>query len=354
MQTLRPSRQNRADGPLLDVLSEEDLELINALQIAPRVTWQDAGAILGVRPATLAARWERLESQGLAWITSYGVGDPTEMTLAFVDVDCSPGTVMSVADALNAIPEVQTVELPAGHHDAMLTVFTRSLYDYANVVAPAILAIPGVERIHAALGSTLHQAGHSWRIPALDAKKSAAFAQLAERPRSSGPLTPACHDLLPLLARDGRASSAQMAKELGRNPSTVQRQLAKVLGSGLVAFRCDVAQLAVGFPATCTWYAKVPSGQHTAAAAAIRSIRSVRLSASITGRANFIVTMWLRSVAEVAAAEMAMAEKVPGIEFLESIVVLRVTKRMGVLVGPDSRARGRVDLAPAAIPAGLD
>jgi DNA-binding Lrp family transcriptional regulator len=354
MQKSSRDSQKHAAPPATDQLSEADLELINALQIAPRVTWQDAGRILGVRPATLAARWERIESQGLAWITCYGVGDPTEMTLAFVDVDCAPGSTADVAEALNAIPEVQTVELPAGHHDCVLTVFTATLTDYARRVAPAILAIPGVERVQTALGSRLHQAGHSWRIAALGPKKSAEFAALAGRGAVEGPLSPAARDLLPLLARDGRATAAQMAKDLGRTPSTVQRQLARVLGSGLVAFRCDVAQNAVGFPVTCTWYARVPPGHHAAAAAAVRSLRSVRLAASITGQANFLVTMWLRSVADVMTAELALQEKVPGIELLESLVLLRVTKRMGVLLGADGRAEGRVAMPRAAMPAGLD
>ena len=77
MQNSRRDSQKNAGPRATDQLSEADLELINALQIAPRVTWQDAGRILGVRPATLAARWERIESEGLAWITCYGVGDPT-------------------------------------------------------------------------------------------------------------------------------------------------------------------------------------------------------------------------------------------------------------------------------------
>ena len=37
-------------------LSEEDLALIHALQIAPRVSWADAAEILGVHATTLAAR----------------------------------------------------------------------------------------------------------------------------------------------------------------------------------------------------------------------------------------------------------------------------------------------------------
>lgn len=346
--------KNHASGVNSDVLSEADLELINALQIAPRVTWQDAGKILGTRPATLATRWERIRSEGLAWIVAYELGDPTEMNLAFVDVDCAPGQVFAVAEELNAIPEVQTVELPSGHHDCVLTVFSATAVDYAGRVAPAILAIPGVERIQTSLGTRLHQAGHAWRISALDPRKAAAFAALNVQHRPEGTIPPACRDLLPLLARDGRATSAQMAKELGRTPSTVQRQLARVLASGLVSFRCDVAQRAVGFPVTCTWYARVPPGQHAAAATAVRSLRTVRLAASITGQANFIVTMWLRSVAEVMNAELALQEKVPGIELLESLVILRMTKRMGVLIGADSRARGRVELGRGAMPEGVD
>ena len=38
--------------------------LINALQIAPRISWSDAAGILGVHATTLAARWERLKASG--------------------------------------------------------------------------------------------------------------------------------------------------------------------------------------------------------------------------------------------------------------------------------------------------
>ncbi len=55
-------------------LSEEDLALIHALQIAPRLSWADAAEILGVHATTLAARWERLRSGGAAWITAHLIG----------------------------------------------------------------------------------------------------------------------------------------------------------------------------------------------------------------------------------------------------------------------------------------
>ena len=69
-------------------ISEEDLQLINALQIAPRISWSDAAGILGVHATTLAARWERLKASGAAWSTAHLMGDPKQMCLALVDVDC--------------------------------------------------------------------------------------------------------------------------------------------------------------------------------------------------------------------------------------------------------------------------
>ncbi|MFI5084537.1 MAG: AsnC family protein, partial [Actinomycetales bacterium] len=67
-------------------LSEDDLALINALQIAPRMSWADAADVLGVHATSLAARWARLRKQGVAWVTGHLIGDPHEMSLAFIDV----------------------------------------------------------------------------------------------------------------------------------------------------------------------------------------------------------------------------------------------------------------------------
>jgi hypothetical protein len=45
------------DDPRLPLLPEADLELIDALQINPRVTWAQLGDVLGVDPVTVTRRW---------------------------------------------------------------------------------------------------------------------------------------------------------------------------------------------------------------------------------------------------------------------------------------------------------
>lgn len=331
-------------------LSEEDLGLIHALQIAPRLSWQDASAVLGVHATTLAARWERLRSAGASWVTAHLMGDPRQMCLAFVDIDCEMHRRAEVTAALAALPAVVTVEEAASNRDLMLTVITPSLEEFSAGVVARFKDIEGLLKYQAALATRLHSGGDAWRLNVLDRTQQAAIRALAGPETGGrlpakplGPPLPASHlALLPFLSRDGRASAAEIARALGRHPATVQRQLNRVLGSGMLSFRCEIAQRHSGFPVTCQWFANVPAGQHEAAAAGLRGLRNVRLSASTTGRSNFVIIMWLHSLAEVMNAELALRQRVPGIELAESVVMLRTVKRVGWMLNQDSTASGAV------------
>ena len=335
-------------------ISEEDLQLVNALQIAPRISWSDAAGILGAHATTLAARWDRLRASGAAWSTAHLMGDPKQMCLALVDVDCEMTLRADVTAALAAIPEVVTVEEAASNRDLMLTVITPTLAHFSDVVLERLKEIPGLTKYQTSLCTRLHSGGYAWRLNVLDKAQMAALQALAG-PEASGPATagqgaplPPSHlELIPFLARDGRAAAADIARALGRSPATVQRQLNRVLASQVLSFRCEIAQKYSGYPVSCQWFANVPPGQHEAAAAELRSFRNVRLSASTTGRTNFVILMWLHSLADVMNAEQALQLRIPGIELMESVVVLNSAKRVGWMLNPDSTATGAV-VVPAA------
>ena len=129
-----------------------------------------------------------------------------------------------------------------------------------------------------------------------------------------------------------------MARALGRTPATVQRQLNRVLASNVLSFRCEIAQNLSGYPVTCQWFVKVPPGAHEAAAATLRRLRNVRFSASTTGQSNFTVIMWLHSVADVMDVELTLQQNIPGIELMESVVMLACAKRVGWMLNPDTTA----------------
>lgn len=336
-------------------LSEEDLQLINALQIAPRISWSDAARILGAHATTLAARWDRLKASGAAWSTAHLMGDPKQMCLALVEVDCEMKLRGDVTAALSAIPEVVTVEEAASNRDLMLTVITPTLSHFSDNVMPQFREIPGLTKYQTSLCTRLHAGGYAWRLNVLDKSQKTALQALAG-PEAAGPAPagnqgaplPRSHlDLIPFLARDGRAAAADISRALGRSPATVQRQLNRVLASQVLSFRCEIAQKYSGYPVTCQWFANVPAGQHEAAAAELRGFRNIRLSASTTGRTNFVILMWLHSLADVMNAEQALQLRIPGIELVESVVVLNTAKRVGWMLNPDSTATGVV-IVPAA------
>jgi DNA-binding Lrp family transcriptional regulator len=336
-------------------LSEEDLALIQVLQSSPRLGWADAAKVLGVHPTTLAARWERLAAGGAAWTTAHLVGDPQQMLLAFVAVDCEMHRRDTVMAQLAAVPEIITVEEAASNRDLMLTVITRSLEEFSANVVSRLKTIEGLTKYQTALCTRLHTSADSWRLNVLSRAQLATLRTLTQDPNRAAPAVgqlPQSHlDLLPYLARDGRATAAEIARDLGRHPATVQRQLNRVLASGLLSFRCEMAQRYSSFPVTCQWFVNVPAGQHEAAAADIRTISNVRLSASTTGPTNFVIIMWLHSLADVMTAELTLQQKVPGIDLVESVVMLRTVKRVGWLLNEDTTASGAVVVQSAALPA---
>ncbi|TLM70950.1 Lrp/AsnC family transcriptional regulator [Pseudarthrobacter sp. NamB4] len=331
-------------------LSEEDLALVQVLQAYPRLGWSDAAKVLGVHATTLAARWERLRSSGAAWVTAHLAGDPRQMLLAFVAVDSEMHLRESVTAQLAAIPEIVTVEEAASNRDLMLTVITRSLEEFSSKVGSRLKGIEGLTKYQSALCTRLHTSADEWRLNILGKSQLAALRTLGQQGRpdtkqaaAGGARLPENHlDLLPFLARDGRATAADIARELGRHPATVQRQLNRVLASRLLLFRCEIAQSYSSYPVTCQWFANVPAGRHEEAAAALRTISNVRLSASTTGPTNFVIIMWLQSLADVMTAELALQQKVPGIDLVESVVMLRTVKRVGWMLNDDTTASGAV------------
>lgn len=319
-------------------LSEEDLALIHALQIAPRAGWVELGTVLGVHPTSAAARWERLTASGAAWTTAHRAGDPQAVTLSFIGVDCAMEAQSGVVEALCAVPEIITVEQTASNRALMLTVVTDSLAQLSREVIPRIQAVDGVLGYQVSLCTRQHFNGSSWRLNILSKDAQQQLRALALADHKPEHLPQSHLDLLPFLARDGRVTAAAMARALGRTPATVQRQLNRVNASGILSFRCEMAQSLSGYPVTCQWFAKVPAGQHETAASTLRRLRNVRFIASTTGQSNFTVIMWLHSVADVMDVELTLQQNIPGIELQESVVMLSCAKRVGWKLRPDGTA----------------
>ncbi len=102
------------------MLKDDDLRLLNALQIRPRASWSELSRAIGSDPVTLTRRWERLHSQGIAWIAAYR-GGPIVSATALLEIECAPAQTMSVAEQIAHDPEVLTVDLTTGNRDLLVT-----------------------------------------------------------------------------------------------------------------------------------------------------------------------------------------------------------------------------------------
>ncbi|QCU79647.1 Lrp/AsnC family transcriptional regulator (plasmid) [Citricoccus sp. SGAir0253] len=324
-------------------LPPDDLELVHALQIAPRASWAQLGTALRRHPATLAARWSRLTADGRAWITGHLGAAGVHGHVAFINVECRPGSRVEVLERLCAAPEIDTVEEAARAWDARLTVVARNWQSLTRQVLPKVRADPDVTRTQMTVATRLFSTGGNWRLDVLSPEQQRRVTALhVDVVRPAGATPPHLEKTLAVLARDGRATAADIAAATGTHPTTAARQLREALESGVVALRCELAQEHSGYPVACQWYVRIPPAQLDAAVQYLRSRRTLRLCASTTGDANLTFFLWLRAPADIADVEAGLQAAAPGAQVVESDVGVRTHKRMGWLLREDSRATGEV------------
>lgn len=321
----------------------EDLELVHALQIAPRSTWTQLGAVLDRHPTTLVARWERLRADGRAWVTGHVGASGTQGCATFIGLECRPGHRSEVLERLCAVPEISTVEESARAWDLRLTVLTRNWQQMTRAVLPLVRADPAILRTQVTTVTRLYAIGNNWRLDVLTPGQQRRIStQRSETHRPPGTTPPHLGEMTSVLQRDGRATAAEIAAATGTHPTTAARHLRLAIETGLIALRCELAQEHSGYPVSCQWYVRVPPTQLEAAVHHLRSYRTLRLCASITGDTNLTFLLWLRTPGDILDVEAGLQGAAPGVQVVESDVGVRTHKRMGWLLRDDSTATGEV------------
>lgn len=332
-------------------LPAEDLELVHALQIAPRATWSQLGAALGRHPTTLAARWERLRADGRVWVTGHIGSTGVQGCATFISLECRPGRRPEVLERLCAVPDIATVEESARAWDVRLTVLTNSWQQMTREVLPPVRADPAILRTQVTVATRLYAIGNNWRLDVLTPEQQRRMAALRpESLRPPGAVPPRLTEMMAVLQRDGRATAAEIAAATGTHPTTAARRLRQALGTGLLALRCELAQEHSGYPVSCQWYLRVPPAQLEAAVRYLRTYRTLRLCASTTGDTNLTCLLWLRTPEDILDVEAGLQAAAPGVQVVESDVGVRTHKRMAWMLREDSTATGEVvtALGPAA------
>lgn len=329
-------------------LDELELQLVNALQLNPRVPWKLVGSVLGVDPVTVARRWERLAAAGLVWISVYP-GTPWDWHVvgANIYVRCAAGQAGAVADTLCGDYRVATIEHITGDGDLSLTVFTPNLADLSSYVLTSLGSIPGVRDCRTHVMTAVYTEGSRWRLRALTAAQRAGItaSRPESLPKAGAMLDSVDQKLYAALELDGRASFSELGERVGISASTARRRVNALLGAGRIVMRCEVAQPVSGWPISASLWCRVRPADLDSVAIQLARLPETRSCSSVTGgRANLLLSVWLRSAADIHRLEAALAEQVDDLQIIDIALSLRHVKRMGRLLDDHGRAGGVVPL----------
>src|SRR5690348_14727934 len=103
----------------LDALSHQ---IIHALQLDGRASFNRIATVLGVSEQTVARRYRRMRADGI--IRVVGLLDPSRLgqTMSTVRIQCRPGTATKLADALARRADVAWLSLTAGGTEIVCSV----------------------------------------------------------------------------------------------------------------------------------------------------------------------------------------------------------------------------------------
>ena len=336
--------------PESDTFGELDLALVNALQLRPRASWVDLAGPLGTTATTLARRWERLSAAGLAWVTaSFGREFSRSRCISYVMIRSDPRERSNVVKQLARRPEVATIEVATGGHHINSDGLTRDQRELDRFLTEHVYGVPGVTSVSILLTTSLYLEGSRWRLRSLDQ------GQLDVLNKSTMSLTHGRYvvdlddldrSLLEHLAHDGRLSWAELASVTGASAATARRRVNRLISSGIVTFRCEIAHSLAGWPIQASLLAQAPAVDVDSICQALASWPECRFVAAVTGTANIYATFWVRDLGEVQRLEARTSANFPSLTVADRMVALSTPKRMGHLCDHEGRRIGLVPISP--------
>jgi DNA-binding Lrp family transcriptional regulator len=329
-----------------DQLDELDYSLVNALQIAPRAPWSLIGEVLGISPVTAARRWERLTGEGHAWMTGYCSSTlMRHMPYVLVTLGCVAGSVEQVADALLDDSHTVTILHTAGTSDLLLGVWISDLRMLSRYVLDRLNRTPGVTTVRVSVATEMFTEASRWRLRSLDPLQQRALSDWRRDPQVSSPtISPGDRQLIVALSGHGRATLEDLADRTQLSVSTVRRRLHRHLGSGALAFRCEVPHTTAGFPVEATLWISVPPAWLARTAAELSRLPQTRMCAAVIGSSNLVATVWLRSMSDLSSLETEIMARVPDIRVNDRLLTLRHLKLMGQVLDGSGRAERYVPM----------
>ncbi|MEV6350309.1 Lrp/AsnC family transcriptional regulator [Actinoplanes sp. NPDC051851] len=325
------------------ILEPEDVRILRALQIDPRIGFATVGAVLGVSELTVARRYRRMCRSGA--IRVVGVVDPGALGQSqwLVRLRCRPGSVTAIAEALAQRDDVSWVTLAAAGSEVTCAVRSRSSEERDDLLGRRLPRAAAVLDVRAAvqLRQFLAGRGHYWTALAgvLTPEQETALGATGDGPFTEGvreraaPLSAADDRLIAALGADGRASLVDLAAATGLTPGRVARRMRELLSRGVVYLDVEIAPTALGLTTRANLGLRVHPARLAEAGRALARMPEVVFAAAVSGPDNLHAVAHCRDLDALYAFTTERLGALPGLDRLEVSPTLRVVKQVGARVG---------------------
>ncbi|MEV7548280.1 Lrp/AsnC family transcriptional regulator [Amycolatopsis sp. NPDC089917] len=331
------------------MLTEPELDLIAALQIAPRASVAVLAEALDVSASTVGRRLVRLDEQRILRVigqvewTARARGNPRH-----VWVTTEPGASGSAAKDLARFPEVQLAAETAGRSDVYLAVHVPDRAQARELLADRIPGVAGVAGTHSELVLRALTRADSWRLHRLSREQHEILSREQVVPTApdwfdTDKASPDERRLIGLLAGNGRITAAEAGRILGLSQSTAYRLIQSTLRRGIVRPRVEVEPAQLGYELEAIIALTVTPGAIQDVAGELARHPSARYVSIVAGTASIIHQGVFRNEDEMADFLTRDLAPLPGITALQVSVVLRMLRRYWLYredgrFAPDSRS----------------
>ena len=332
-----------------------DLDITDALQVDPRVSWPVIGEFVDRSGVSVSRRWHRLKSNGYAWT---GIAlHPAASHGAFIEMSCWSENFDVVVDALCEYPDVITVGSMTGDFNLYCIVIGVSL---DGVLARLDRGMPELRMCERARINLFHQiaGGVDWRQGIIDLEswrsrggsRSVAVKEFERARNATGESSIAPSEryrhLFLAMSGDARRPLTDVAEDLGTTAPVISRMISRLVTERQIVFRCDVARLAFDFPIAMVLSLKTSPEHAEELAFRIGAWEETRFCASVASTANLIVVAGLRSLIDGETFMMKIAGLNHPAEVMQRAVNTRTFKIYGRLLGEEGRAIRHIPVDP--------
>nr|WP_017595660.1 Lrp/AsnC family transcriptional regulator [Nocardiopsis potens] len=319
-------------------LDERDLDLVAALQYAPRAPSSALAEVLGSSPSTVGRRLNRLQADGLLrvigqldWTLMSGATTPSHIWLHTV-----PGAAPDVARRLAARPETQLVAVATGRADVYCVVHPAGRADVAELLTRTVPSVEGVRSTQSDLVLRPVTRADAWRLDRLPAERLAPLEPYrlhvpeggaGDVEEGAAPLSAEETAAARLLYADARAGSGDVARELGTSQSTAYRLVQTLLERGVVRPRVEVEPVVLGMHLEAVLSLTLAPGAIAGTAERLAAHPSARYVSVVAGAASVIHHGVFRDENDLGRFLTEDLARMPGAADVRSSVLLDVLRR---------------------------